>query len=68
MKTRPDYISYGAVGTLGIVWGSVFALTDVALRGFGAVEVVAARAGLAAMVLVCVRPDIQRVEAASNAG
>jgi len=54
MKTRPDYISYGAVGTLGIVWGSAFALTDVALRGFGAVEVVTARAGLAAMVLVCV--------------
>jgi len=54
MKTRPDYISYGAVGLLGIVWGSAFALTEVALRGFGAVEVVTGRATLAALVLVSV--------------
>ena len=52
MTQKPDMLSYGAVGLLAVVWGSAFALTAVALRGYGPLEVVTGRAGLAALVLL----------------
>ncbi|WP_219617991.1 DMT family transporter [Monaibacterium marinum] len=54
MKSSPDKLSYAAIGLLTIVWGSAFALTTVALQGYGPMQVVTARAGLAALVLVSV--------------
>ncbi|RED13038.1 DMT family transporter [Pontivivens insulae] len=50
-QTPPDWLAIGAVGALVVTWGSAFALTDVALTGFGPLAVVSARAGLAAFVL-----------------
>ncbi|WP_316012942.1 DMT family transporter [Roseobacter sp. HKCCA0434] len=49
---RQDIPSYLAIAALTVIWGSAFALTAVALRGFGPVAVVTGRAGLAAIVLV----------------
>ncbi|QPH54035.1 DMT family transporter [Pontivivens ytuae] len=47
-----DWPSYAAVAALTITWGSAFALTEVALSGFGPMAVVSGRAALAALVLV----------------
>ncbi|MEL6680629.1 MAG: DMT family transporter, partial [Pseudomonadota bacterium] len=48
---RIDWISYGAVLALSLTWGASFAITEVALEGFGTLSVVAGRICLAAVVV-----------------
>ncbi len=47
-----DWPSHAAIAALTVTWGSAFALTEVALSGFGPLAVVSGRATLAALVLV----------------
>ncbi len=47
-----DWIAYGALAILVLIWGSTFAATRIALEGFSPMAVASGRLGLAAIIIV----------------
>ncbi|MEM6636579.1 MAG: DMT family transporter [Pseudomonadota bacterium] len=55
----PGSRNWFLITVLGVIWGSAFMATTVALEGFGSLQVAAGRVLVAAIILSCLRPILR---------